>query len=66
MTTDLAVAEKGPSRMWDAAQKMDAGTHFDVERQLRKVMQGCVIYLDKFITGSKCWPFQPEHKVDLG
>ena len=39
-------AEKSP----DAALKMDAGTHFDVERQARKVMQGCEIYLGKIIT----------------
>ena len=47
MTTDLrTVAEKSP----DAALKMDAGTHLNVERRVRKVMQGCEIYLDKIIT----------------
>ena len=41
MTTDpRTVAEKSP----DAASKMDAG---DTLRQVRKVMQGCEIYLDK-------------------
>ena len=60
MTTDLRSADGRGEESGCRASKDgcgESGTHLDVERQVRKVVQGCEIYLGKIMTDAKCWPF---------